>query len=1146
MSENHKPGEAEATQGKRLENDLKDRVGRRIAESARHLQAAWRNGAGESILDRSAETVSAILAGLETRGISPERLSARLSAPADFSTGQARGNPPSFLFTPKDAAQMVDLIRKEMAVSQSVCVASAFYSPGVINLFMNGFTRFVETGGDLRILTSTMGNFNRPDYLAHLRDAVPGLHVRVWHPPEFPIHTTPPPFHPKVWLFHHRDGEGAFLIGSSNFTPAGFLKNVEWNYFSAREVNIPFEEESPFEAALSEFTRYWDQESIEISDEFLEAYRNRRQVPEMGRGDVFESPAAGWGASDPGPGPETSVEVTPNPAQEEALGNLTRMRGQGIKKASVIAATGVGKTHLAAFDYRNSGCGSILFIAHRENILLKAREIFQGVLKDHFFGEILGAGNHAQNGSRAVFAMIQTLSRPEQLDRFPPEYFDYLVVDEFHHGMAPTYLKAIDHFKPCFLLCLTATPERMDGRDVLRLCDYNVAYEVRLLDAVDRGWLCPFQYFAVYDKTDYERITWRGTHYDEEELTRALSSDTRTAIVATNIRKYLPSTGKIKALAFCSSVAHARYTANRLTMDHGIEALSLSGIDSGGERAAALARLEDENDPLRVLCTVNIFNEGVDIPALSHVLLLRPTQSFTVFIQQLGRGLRKAPGKDYLVVIDFVGNFRKAHVAPLALSGYTSLQEFVADGATFKTDGPGVTLPKGCYLDPDLEAKRVWDREIRAVLKGKIPVKERLKALYTEIRDNLEGESPSLTDFLNNAGPVDPYVFIRHFGNWLRAKLACEGRLDDRERRLLDTPGEAFLSHLESGLNPKKSYKMVVLTCLLELEGNEWKVDDIAVAFRRFFLDHRDKRFDYEELAGFENPGNFPLSKVRSKLIEMPLNFLSNAEKDWFILNRDRGMFSLKPEATPFWEDSFFRGLVKDRVQFGLVRYFSRKGRVAEVLYEKGILESGFPVGRDFACSFYSENPLKPGEARQVKLTVAGREYGVSFLRAASGKEYRIGYEPENRVATAFRDFLGSRFREHETAFTLKVSGKNALSVEACEPGLDLRGIVVRIPYAKNREKGYTAKFRGLLSENPANREWVIKFDSPGYPGTIEIEVAEPGGFSAWTGTRYDDPGRFPARIKAAATALYAEGFRGTFKVTAHKREMRVVRIGEG
>ncbi len=926
-----------------MKDPLSKQIGLEILKKARLLYKAWQQENKEAILDCSLDISRSMMDRLRGFGLEEDRLFAVLekqevlwneierNLPPEsanpFLSDPLNQDAPSLICTPGDAPRLVELIRREMAESLKVWVASAFYSPGVINLLISGFTRFTENGGDLRVLTSTMGNFNRPDYLVHLRDTVPGIQVRVYHPPDIPFDKTPPPFHPKAWLFQRRDGKGALLIGSSNFTEGGFLKNVEWNYYSSGEVNVPRDGQSPFEAALSQFTHHWERESVAVSEDFLKGYRNRWRLPATDRRDIFEPPAAAWDGIS-GMAENFQAEITPNPAQKEALANLALMRSQGVKKSAVIAATGVGKTHLAAFDYKKSGAKSLLFIAHRENILLKARETFQNVTGDHSFGGLLGAGRETEKDARAVFAMIQTLSRPETLDRYSPSHFEYLVTDEFHHGMAPTYLRVISHFKPRFLLCLTATPERMDGRDVLKLCDYHVACEVRLLDAVDRGWLCPFQYFAVHDETDYEQIVWRGTHYDEEELTRALSNDTRTAIIAANLKKFLPSSGKIKALAFCSSVAHARYTAKKLSEEHGIVSLALTGENPGAERTAALKRLENESDLLQVICTVDIFNEGVDIPRLSHVLLLRPTQSFTVFLQQVGRGLRKAPGKDYLVVIDFVGNFKKSHVAPLALCGYTSIQEFVDNRrVAWKNGGLNAGLPRGCFLDPDTAARRIWDREIRAILKGKVPITDRLKTLYGDIRADLEGNSPSLTDFLDNAYQVDPYLFIRQFGNWLRAKLACEGGLVKKEEALLNTPGEAFLAHLESGLSPVKSYKMVVLSCLLEMEGTTWMVEDIARAFRSFFLDHRDKLFDYEELAGSDDPSTFPLSKVKTKLLQMPLKFLSNTDKDCFVLNRKTGTFALKPEYAPFWNDAFFKSLVADRTKFALTRYFSRKGR---------------------------------------------------------------------------------------------------------------------------------------------------------------------------------------------------------------------------
>jgi superfamily II DNA or RNA helicase len=400
-------------------------------------------------------------------------------------------------------------------------------------------------------------------------------------------------------------------------------------------------------------------------------------------------------------------------------------------------------------------------------------------MREPDFGSIPGGGNGRVHDGRAVFAMVQTLGRKKNLRDFAPGAFDYIVIDEFHHGMAASYRRIIDYFQPRFFLGLTATPERMDGRDVLALCDYNIAYEVRLLDAVDRGWLSPFQYFAVYDETDYEQIAWRGTRYDEAELDQALLRDTRTAIIAHNLKKYLPSSGKIKALAFCNTVAHARYTAERLRRDHSIAAVALTGESDDDFRTETISRLRDENDPLEVICTVDIFNEGIDIPELTHVLFLRPTQSFTIFLQQLGRGLRRAPGKNFLVAIDFVGNFRKVHVAPLALAGFTSVEQY-AEACRVKGCGEiGEQIPAGCYLNADTDVQRIWDKEIRRIVEGDSSREERLKALYLEVRGDLGESSPTLLDFLGNPHDVDPYLFIRSFGGWLRAKLYCEGDLSD-------------------------------------------------------------------------------------------------------------------------------------------------------------------------------------------------------------------------------------------------------------------------------------------------------------------------------------------------------------------------------
>jgi len=1014
------------------EAEFRSALGDKLFEEAQELFREWKSGDRNGILKESADLLEIVRTMLNACGLDMPSLMAMMekrreqrggfekrlileSVGGDGSAG-ILNDYPAFLFTRIKGNSLIDLVRRELQRSDRAWIASAFYSPAIMNIFLPEFTSFIGKGGTLRLLLSTMGNITRPDHLAHLKEQVPGLELKVYHPPGIPAECDPPPFHVKAYLFGRREGRGSVIIGSSNFTASGFTRNIEWNYFTPGEINVPYDVKAPFESAIEEFGHFWDREAQEVTPAFIDGYRRRFREPEAGLREIFES------------APPYGKIITPLEIQVEALCSLQSLRDDGATKAAVIAATGTGKTCLAAFDYRQSRCGSILFIAHRENLLEQARDAFSAIMDKPGFGSIYGGGRELSDGENAVFAMIQTLGRQENLEKFKPDAFEYLVIDEFHHSMADSYRRVIDHFTPSFLLGLTATPERLDGRDVLMLCDYNVASEVRLLDAVDRGWLSPFQYFAVHDETDFGNITWRSTHYDEEELSAALSRDNRSDIAAENLRRYLPSTGKIRAIAFCSSVAHARHTAGRLTEKHGLKSICLTGEVSQQERREAIARLRDPGDPLAVICTVDLFNEGIDIPELSHLLFLRPTQSFTVFLQQLGRGLRKSPGKDYLVVIDMVGNYHNAHVAPLALMGYTSVEEFAEDrkGGNIK-NGFDIVPPEGCFISADYQVRRIWDDELRRNLQGGTRA-DRLKALYQEIREDLDCESPSLMDFIASPYDVDPYVFVKQFGNWLRTKRICEGALPPDEEQLLDTPAEKFLEHLEKELNPVKSYKMVVLKTILDLPGHTWDVSDIASGFLDYFLKHRTHLRDYDDLARFVNPERFSLSKVEAHIRKNPLKYLSNEESDWFVLNQRT--FSLKEEIVQFWTDPTFRNLVKDRVEFGLHRYFYLRGRHALLNIVTRIEEEGVLLDKGIVMSALSTDPLRPGKEKAVTITLEGRKYSDNVIaRSVDGKEYRLkpGEEARKKIEEMMAEKKGAG-----AGLTLKVSvsGRNTLTLE--------------------------------------------------------------------------------------------------------------------
>ncbi len=936
--------------------DLTQAANQKLLEEVYELFTEVQIGEESSVLKESADVLEVVLTILKQLGYSFDDLISEMERRRKQRGGFEQGlflesvdgqclgarleQSPGFVCTHLDTDSLLELFRGEMERSDKAWIASAFYSPAITNILTSEFERFICKGGEARVILSTMNGFIKPEYLTHLRDYVPELKVKVFHPHETPYHVHPQrDFHVKAYIFKHRTGKGSAIIGSSNLSQGGFFENIEWNYYTAGEINLPFKnKQTPWEKIVHEFEALWANECVHVTDDFLAGYRERHRDVFQEREKPFDTYGTeGQSSNQPGIGADSSAaygerkqfkreSVSPNIAQGEALEGLLKLRKRKARSGAVIAATGVGKTYLAAFDFIQSGKDKCLFIAHREDILRKARKSFSHVLGPEGLEIFSGWSKEISHGSRAVFAMIQTLGRQDNLERFHPREFDYIVMDEFHHAMAATYRRVLEYFQPDFLLGLTATPERMDGRDVLWLCDYNIAYEMRLFQAIDKELLAPFQYFAVHDPTDYAQIAWKRTDYDQEELTKALTNDTRTALIANNLKKFLPYQGKIKALAFCSSVDHAQYTASRLTQEHDFEALALVGDSSQGQREEAVARLEDEKDPLKVICCVDIFNEGTDIPKLSHVLLLRPTQSFTVFLQQLGRGLRKVQTQNvakHLVVIDFVGNFRTAHVAPLALAGYTSIQEFAQESNGSKSSKLDLSNPpKGCFVSPDLEVQRIWEsklREIAPMSRG-----EQLRALYDEVVQDLGLTSPGLCEFYADPKKADPHAFIKYFGSWIQTKKVFDD-LSDIEQSLLGTQGESFLEYLEKDLNPVKSYKMVVLKTLLSFDGISWNVSEIAQGFLNYYLDHPEHLSDYDELAKQEKPEEISLQRIERHIMNMPLNYLSNKDKDWFILDREQKVFSVKDDLVDYWSKAFYRQLILDRTDYVLARYFYRK-----------------------------------------------------------------------------------------------------------------------------------------------------------------------------------------------------------------------------
>lgn len=553
-------------------------------------------------------------------------------------------------------------------------------------------------------------------------------------------------FHPKAWVFMAKGG-GEAIVGSSNLSRTALTDGVEWNLSTGPDTHQWREVAEAFDALLGH-------PSVRPLDPaWIDAYEARRQahgLPDFAKEIVEESPA------DPVP--------TPHLIQQRALAALQRARDDGARAGLVVLATGLGKTWLAAFD--SLPFGRVLFVAHREEILNQAMATFRRIRPEGRFGRY--DGTEKNGGADVLFASIQTLGRATHLNAFTPDRFDYIVVDEFHHAAATTYRRLIDHFAPRFLLGLTATPERTDGGDLLHLCDDTLVFRCDLFEGIEEGLLCPFRYWGVPDPVDYAQIPWRGNRFDEEDLTRALATRTR----AQNVLEQYRLRGAGAALGFCVSIAHARFMAG-FFVEAGLRAVAVHSGDDSAPRTSSLDALA--RGDLDIVFAVDMFNEGVDVPAIRTVLMLRPTESTIVWLQQLGRGLRQAEGKAALAVIDYIGNHRvfltKARALLSAPEGDRALA--LRLDAVLRGEAE---LPPGCEVTYDLEIVDI----LRGLLRTR-DIDDDMEAFYTNFTLRHGRRPTALETAMSDFDPRAPnhggwVEFLRHMGEPIPDLVAQGGR----------------------------------------------------------------------------------------------------------------------------------------------------------------------------------------------------------------------------------------------------------------------------------------------------------------------------------------------------------------------------------
>lgn len=586
-------------------------------------------------------------------------------------------------------------------------------------------------------------------------------------------------YHGKSFLFKNNNKYN-LIIGSSNLTQDALSTNLEIN------LQVTASDKSKIIHEITSLNKKYIDYSVKVDggviDEYEKYYEEVNSRTFKIKSD-FQTEA---------------FIYHPNSMQSEAIENLENLRNQNKNKAIVISATGTGKTVMSAFDAQVADAKKLLFIVHRRNIALKAQETFKNIFKNtRTFG--IFSGDTREINKDFIFSTVQTINNPDHMRNFKPDFFDYIIIDETHRAGGETYKRILNYFRPKFLLGMTATPERTDGFDIFTHFDHNIGYEIRLNRALDEGLLSPFHYFGVTD------ITVDGRILDENSDFNILLSDERVNRIIEKVKEFDCDNGNVRGLMFCSRVEEAENLSIKLN-ERGLKTKALSGNNSEDERAEAIRLLESEirDEKLDYLLTVDIFNEGIDIPKINQIVMLRPTQSAIIFVQQLGRGLRKIDSKEYLTVIDFIGNYQNNYMIPIALFGDTSydkdtLRRLLSHGSSLISGASTINFDR-------ISREQIFE----SINSQNLQIKKDLDKDYRLLKYKI-GRIPMMVDFQNN-GLRDPYQYVDRFksySNYLNTIEDNHVKFNSHIQRLL----EYFSKYINDG---KRLYESLILKNLID------------------------------------------------------------------------------------------------------------------------------------------------------------------------------------------------------------------------------------------------------------------------------------------------------------------------------------------
>jgi superfamily II DNA or RNA helicase len=754
----------------------------------------------------------------------------------------------------------------------------------------SGIATLIETLKDLedkgikgKILVSQYLNFTQPEALSRLI-SFSNIEVRI------DINNN---FHSKGYLFKQLDHYN-LIVGSSNLTASALCSNKEWNL----KVSAKFDSDI-MERTLHEFSTSFNGASV-VDYEFISNYkliyfRQRLLTSKLVK-------------------PSSDVCIEPNMMQKEALLNLKHLREENKSKALLISATGTGKTYLSAFDIKSVNPKRVLFVVHRLNIAKAAMKTFKSIFGD---SKSMGlfSGSKKDLYADFVFSTVQTISKDSYMHWFSPNRFDYIVIDETHRAGANSYQRVLDYFTPSFLLGMTATPERMDGLDIFKLFDHNIAYEIRLHSAMEANMLSPFHYYGVTD------IQLNGETLKEKADFRHLVSEERANRIVEKAKFYGCDDGEVRGLVFCSGIEEASELSSRFN-ERGYNTLALCGNDSESVRESAIARLELEacEEKLDYIFTVDIFNEGIDIPRVNQIILLRPTQSAIIFIQQLGRGLRKVDNKDYLTVIDFIGNYEKNYLVPVALFGDTSYNK---DRLRKLMAGGNCGIPGDSTINFDRISK---EQIFKAIDSANMQMKKDLVHDYSLLKYKI-GRMPMMMDFIEH-GSRDPQLYINYSRSYFNFVAGQEkeikSELDAKEMKLL----ELFSREINNSKRVEES--LILKELLIDGELSVSELKEIVRSKYNYILDDASIVSCVANL-NFE----FVTERVNKKLVS------SREANDLHIAKLEGDIISIDRSLEKALKKVIFREFLRDSILYSIHTY--------DFDFSKSVYNDGFILYKKYS-----------------------------------------------------------------------------------------------------------------------------------------------------------------------------------------------------